>query len=71
MKNEGASGGLIGLVMYLAILMVIVYVIFLLAAVIAAVAAVGGTVYGGGTAIGNYFSSFKENMISSNRYDVS
>lgn len=63
MEDEGA---LLGLLIGLAILIIIVYIICLLAMVIAGIAAAGGTLYGGGTAIGNYFSSFKENMIDSN-----
>jgi hypothetical protein len=61
------EGALVGLIIGLAIIVFIVYIIFLLAMVIAGIAAAGGTVYGGGTAIGNYFMSFKENMVDSNR----
>lgn len=66
-KTDDGYGTLIGLCIGLAIIAFIVYCIFLLAAAIAAVAAAGGTIYGGGTAIGNYFSSFKENIIDDNR----
>lgn len=56
-----------GLIIVLAVIALIVYIVCLLAVLIAGIATVGGTLYGGGTAIGNYFSSFKENMIDSNR----
>ena len=42
----------------------------MLASVLAAVAGAGGTLWGGGTAIVNYYKSFKENMIDSNRATV-
>lgn len=61
------DGALIELVIGLAIISVVVYIICLLAMAIAGIAAAGGTIYGGGTAFGNYFSSFKENMIVSNK----
>lgn len=61
------DGALIGLVIGLAIIVFIVYIVCLLAMAIAGIAAAGGTLYGGGTALGNYFSSFKENMVDSNR----
>ena len=59
--------GLVGLMIGLCIIAFIIYVMVLLATVILGVAAAGGTVYGGGTAVKNYFSSFKENVIDSNR----
>lgn len=58
---------LIGLLIVLAIIVFIVYIIFILAAIISAVAGVAGTAYGGGYAIKNYASSFKENVIDSNK----
>ncbi len=59
-------GGIIGIVIGLAIICFIVYVIVMIAAAIAAVAGAGGVLWGGGTAIVNYSKSFKENMIDSN-----
>ena len=64
-KRDGEE--LIGLVIVLAIIAFVVYIIVLLAGIIASVAAGIGVIYGGGTAIINYASSFKENMIESNR----
>lgn len=60
-------GGIIGLVIGLAIVAFVIYCIVLIASALAAVAGVGGTIWGGGTAIVNYCKSFKENMIDSNR----
>ena len=65
-KRDGEET-IIGLVIRLIIIVFVVYVIVLLASIIAGVAAVGGTIFGGGSAIKNYFSSFKENVIDSNR----
>lgn len=67
MKREDDFGAIIVLIIGLAIIAFIVYCIFLLATLIATVAAASGTLYGGGTAIGNYFLSFKENIIDSNK----
>lgn len=66
-KTDDGYGALISLCISLAIIAFIVYCIILLAAAIATAAAAGGTIYGGGTAIKNYFSSFKENIIDDNR----
>ncbi len=60
-------GALIGIVIVFAIIAFIIYMIVLLAGIIISVAAGIGVLYGGGTAIVNYASSFKENMIDSNR----
>lgn len=65
-KRDGEEA-IVGLVIGLMIIAFIVYVIVLLASIIAGVAAAGGTIFGGGSAIKNYFSSFKENVIDSNR----
>ncbi len=70
MKREEGYGTLILLVIGLAIIAFIVYCIFLLATLIVTVAAASGTLYGGGTAIGNYFLSFKENIIDSNKQAI-
>jgi len=66
MKRDD-DGAIIGLFIALAIIAVVVYLICLLAMVIVGVAAAGGTIFGGFTAVKNYFSSFKENIIDSNR----
>ena len=68
-KHDGEEV-LVGLLFGLVIVCLIVYVIVLLATIIASVAAVGGTFYGGGYAVKNYFSSFKENVIDSNKFPV-
>lgn len=65
--DDDAVVELVGLLFGLAVIAIIVYIICLLAMVIAGIAALGGTIYGGGTAIGNYFLSFKENMIDTNK----
>ncbi len=67
MFKHDDDGAIIGLAIGLAVIVFIVYVIIILASIIAAVAAAGGTIFGGGSAIKNYFSSFKENVIDSNR----
>lgn len=65
-KHDGEEA-LIGLIVGVIAIIAIVYLILLLAAIIAGAAAAGGTLYGGGYAIKNYVSSFKENVIDSNR----
>lgn len=60
-------GGIIALVIGLAIIAFVIYCIVLLLSALAAVAGAGGFLWGGGTAIVNYGKSFKENMIDSNR----
>lgn len=65
--DDGGMGILIGLVIILAVIIFIVYVLVMLAGIIAATAAGIGVLYGGGTAIANYASSFKENIIDSNK----
>ena len=64
-RRDDDDTALIGLVIGLAIILFIVYV--LVATVIVNVAVAVGTVYGAGSAIKNYISSFKENVIDSNR----
>lgn len=64
-RRDDDDTALIGLVIGLAIILFIVYVVVLVATVIVNVAV--GTVYGAGSAIKNYISSFKENVIDSNR----
>lgn len=60
-------GGIIVLIIGLAIVAFVIYCIVMIASVLAGVAGAGGIVWGGGTAIVNYSKSFKENMIDSNR----
>lgn len=60
-------GGIIGLVLVLAVIAFVVYCIVMIATVLAGIAGVGGLAWGGGTAIVNYFKSFKENIVDSNR----
>ena len=60
-------GGIIALIFIIAAVVFVVYCIVMIASVLAAVAGVGGTLWGGGTAIANYCKSFKENMIDSNK----
>ncbi len=65
--GEEAAGALIGIAIVIAIIAFIVYVMVMIAGIILAVAAGIGVLYGGGTAIANYASSFKENIIDSNQ----
>lgn len=67
MFKHDEEDALIGMFLVVGAIIAIVYLILLLAAIIAGVAAAGGTLYGGGYAIKNYVSSFKENVIDSNR----
>ncbi len=66
-KRDSDSGALIGLVIVFAVIVFIIYMIVILAGIIISVAAGIGVLYGGGTAIANYASSFKENIIDSNK----
>ncbi len=65
-KRDG-EGAIVGFCIVLAIIAFIIYVMVILAGIIASVAAGIGVLYGGGTAIANYASSFKENIIDSNK----
>lgn len=67
MSRRDDDTALIGLAIGLAIILFIVYVAVWVATVVVNVAAVLETVYGAGSAIKNYISSFKENVIDSNR----
>ena len=67
MSRRDDDTALIGLVIGLAIILFIVYVAVWVATVVVNVAAALGSVYGAGSAIKNYISSFKENVIDSNR----
>ena len=67
MLKRDDGGELVGLAIGIGIILFIVYVIVILASIIAGIAAVGGTLFGGGSAIKNYVCSFKENVIDSNR----
>lgn len=64
-KHDGEE--LAGLVIGLIAVVLIVYAIIIVASILLSVATVGGTIFGGGSAIKNYVSSFKENVIDSNR----
>ena len=68
-RDDDGAGVLIGIAIVIAIIAFIVYMIVMIASIILAVAAGIGILYGGGTAIVNYASSFKENVIDSNRND--
>lgn len=63
LKRDDDAGAIIGLMIIFVVVAVIIYAVM----IFAGIAAVGGTVYGGGSAIKNYVSSFKENVIDSNR----
>lgn len=63
-------GALIGFVVIGVVVMVIIYCIVIMAGILISVAGIGGTIWGGGTAIANYGKSFKENMIDSNRKTI-
>ncbi len=65
-RNDG-EGTLVMFIIGIAVIGFIIYVLVLLASVIAGIAAAGGTIYGGGYAIKNYVSSFKQNVIDSNK----
>lgn len=65
-KHDGEDV-IIGLIIGVIIIGFVIYMLVLLATIIAGVAAAGGTLYGGGYAIKNYVSSFKENVIDSNK----
>ena len=65
-KHDGEEA-FIGLAIGIVIIAIVVYIIVILASIIAGAAVAGGTLFGGGSAIKNYFSSFKENVIDSNR----
>ena len=65
-KRDG-EGAIIGFCIVLAIIAFIIYLMVILAGIIVSVAAGIGVLYGGGTAIANYASSFKENIIDSNK----
>ena len=67
MSRRDDDTALIGLVIGLAIILFIVYVAVWVATVVVNVAAALGTVYCAGSAIKNYISSCKENVIDSNR----
>lgn len=60
-------GGIIGFVLIIAAIIFVIYIAVMIASAVAAIAGAGGTLWGGGTAAVNYYKSFKENMIDSNR----
>ncbi len=65
--GDEAYGALIGLAIVVAVVIFIVYVMVMIAGILIMVAAGLGVIYGGGTAVVNYVSSFKENIIDSNK----
>jgi hypothetical protein len=65
-KRDG-EGYFIGLLLVIAAIALIIYLLIYLAGIIIAIASGLGILYGGGTAIVNYFRSFKEHIIDSNR----
>lgn len=67
MLKHDSDDALVGLAVCIGLIVLIVYVIVILASIIAGIAAAGGTLFGGGSAIKNYFCSFKENVIDGNR----
>lgn len=67
MFKRDDDGALMGLVIVLAVIAFIVYIIVILASIIIGAAIIAGLAYGGGTAVVNYVSSFKENTIESNK----
>ncbi len=58
--------GIVGLILGLGIIIIIVYFAVMLLSALVMVGGAGGVLWGGGTAIVNYFKSFKENMVDSN-----
>lgn len=60
-------GGILGWVLIFVAIAFAICCIVMLASVVAAVACAGGTLWGGGTAVTNYYKSFKENVIDSNK----
>ena len=68
MFSDDYEGGCLGIILIGVFFVgIIVYIVILLATIIGMIAGIAGTVYGGGYAIKNYISSFKENVIDSNR----
>ncbi len=67
MFRRDSESVLVGWLIVVGVIILVLYIMFLLATVVAGVALAGGSVYGGGYAIKNYVSSFKENVIDSNK----
>lgn len=65
-KRDG-EGYLIGFILLIVVVGFIIYLLVYLAGIIIAVASGIGILYGGGMAIVNYFLSFKEHIIDSNK----
>ena len=68
--DDGGIGVIIGFCMVLALIAAVIYIAVLVAAAVGMLAGAAGTIWGGGTALKNYFASFKENIIDSNRKSV-
>ena len=64
MDSDG--GELLGIALVIAAAIFIIYIITIIATAVIAISAAGGAVWGGGRAIMNYGTSFKEYMIDSN-----
>lgn len=56
----------VGAIIVLAVIALVIYLLVLAISALVTIAAGSGLVWGGGTALFNYFKSFKENMIESN-----
>lgn len=67
MSQRNDETAFAGVIVGLTIILFIGYIIALIATVIVNVAVAVGIAYGAGSAIKNYISSFKENVIDSNR----
>lgn len=67
MDDSDFGGGLIVLAIGLVLIGIVIYILVLAATAIVGAGAAAGTAYGGYKAIRNYASSFKENVIDSNR----
>lgn len=67
MDDGGCLGYIIVGVIAIAVIGFVIYIAAMIASVLAGIAGVSGLAWGGGTAVVNYFKSFKENMIDSNK----
>ncbi len=63
---EEDVAGIIGMLIALAIIAFVIYCIVIMIGILISIAGIGGTIWGGGTAIVNYVKSFKDNMLDSN-----
>ena len=65
--NDSGIGWIIGLFIIVGIIGAALYLITLAAAIVIPIGGAAGVAWGGGAAIKNYFSSFKENVFDSNK----